>query len=91
MGKTITPKYRVVALDNFGKRQEFCWSGHATEKRLKEWRDRMNKSFRAGGTNEHVSREVGYVVQYGRCWIERNVPGGNKVVEFKPPMFEMMD
>ena len=70
-----------------------CWDGkrdgRPTVASLKKWRDGMNKSFEAGGSNEHISKHVGFIVRIGRCQIVEQTPR-IVVCEYVPPMFEVV-
>ena len=105
MGRIITPKYRVEYRDNDFKSvcdasytgrsgpingcKTQCWSGRATIGRLKDWRDTMNKSFEKGGSNEHITKALGFIVRVGVCQIIEQKTK-RVVCEFTPPLFEVV-
>jgi len=105
MGKIIKCKYRVEYIDNDWKScndrgwtgssapvrgcKTMVWKGRATEARLKDWRDGMNKSFRADGCNAHVSKFAGILVHIGSCQVVEQ-DSDRVVCRFIAPMFEVV-
>ena len=67
MGRSITPKYRLV-LDN----QIMIWRGKATQKELKNFVFAYAKSLEIGGCNDHVSKMLGYIPYPSEARIEYN-------------------
>jgi hypothetical protein len=98
MGRSITPTFRVEYHDNpFAKvdlnvRHSFSWNtkayGRPTNANLEKWRTAMNKSYAAGGVNEHVSEMLGYAVSISAAQIVRQA-SGEVVATYTAPMFEV--
>lgn len=104
MGRSITPTYRVeytgalLALGKVtadavsrvdGKRVHVQgWRGRATEALLADWRVTMNRSFQAGGSNEHISKayNVQEHINFARIVHQGT---GRVVAEVTMPTFEV--
>lgn len=94
MGKTITPKYRVVVTGNFATFNKaltpFAWEGPATPARLEEFRQSMNRSFNKGGANFHVSQADGFIYHISKATLIRQ--SDDKVIcEAVAPLFEVVE
>ena len=92
MGRITTPKYRIeLSCIHFGnKRKEwhsFSFSGKPTENSAKNFRDLMNESMKAGGTNEHLNKLMSL---YGRARVIEQKTN-LCVAEYNPPMFEVIN
>jgi hypothetical protein len=96
MGRSITPTFRVEYHDNpftaveLHVRDSFAWKasyGRPTAANLEKWRTAMNKSYAAGGVNEHISNMLGYVVNISAARIVRQATG-EVVATYSAPMFE---
>lgn len=88
MGKSITPKYRIV-VDN----QRFSWNckeyGKPTDKNLAEYVYKLGKSYELGGCNEHISKQLGYIPYPTKARIETNVQYNPVIMaEWKAAMFQ---
>lgn len=91
MGKTRTPKYRIE-LKFMGKWDHYPWKsawGKPTETVVKAVRDALNESFKAGGLNEHVSKNKGVLVSYSDSRAIEQATG-EVVAEYQAPMFEVI-
>lgn len=86
MGKVITPKYRVEYRDQQGQ-HSMAWNvgnpgggpypgdGKPTQPNLEKWRKALNKSFRPGGVNAHVSEALGFVLYVSAARIVNQATG----------------
>jgi hypothetical protein len=98
MGKTFTPKYRAEYRDNSGRWNTITWNvtsrtnvtGHGapTVENAERLRKALNKSFMSGGSNEHVSKAVGYVVHVNRLRVIHQATS-QVVSETVAPLFEI--
>jgi hypothetical protein len=86
MGKTTTPKYRLVLTDQAGS-HVMIWRGRATDKRLERWVNDYTASLHNGGVNAHISKALGYIPVPSKARIERNTTGGQTVASWNAPMF----
>ena len=72
MGRSITPKYRVI-LDG----QAMCWdskrNGRPSNSNLKRWVMAYASSLHLGGCNDHISKSLGYIPYPNIARIETNV------------------
>lgn len=55
----VTPTYRLDIIDKRGTRSTI-WQGPATKRKLHEAMVKYCESFKPGGTNEHVTKQLGY-------------------------------
>lgn len=91
MGRTVTPKYVVEASGFHFHLDAMAWDGRATEKRLEDWRQAMNRSFaEPDGANSHIRLRDGGIPHLSKAWIRHNWPNGAVVVEVNAPMFEVV-
>lgn len=86
MGKSTTPKYKLVVFDRDGS-YTASWSGKPTEKRLAEYIDKYIQSLKIGGCNEHISKRLGYIPVPHKAQITFNYHGGAVVAQWQAPMF----
>jgi hypothetical protein len=105
MGRIITPTHRVEYRSNLLAmgivRADGCsrvdgkpvhmqaWRGRATQARLADWRIQMNKSFQAGGANEHVSKAFNAVDHISFARIVRQADDA-VMAEVAMPTFEVV-
>ena len=88
MGTSVTPAYRVEYRDQTGMHSA-CWKGQATATRLEDWRQMMNLSFQAGGSNEHLGKALGFVPHVSHAQLVHQ-KSGRVVVTTTMPMFEVV-
>lgn len=89
MGKVVTPKYRIEAVDNQGRKSQWCWKGRVSEKALAEYMLGYNKSFLPGGTNEHVGKQEGVVPYHHKAQIVNQFT--NEIVAtWNAPVFQVL-
>ncbi len=84
MGKSITPKYRVI-MDG----QMMVWRGKASEKALEEYVKSYAKSLEAGGCNAHISKGLGYIPYPNNARIETNEKYPAVIATWKAGMFQV--
>lgn len=94
MGKVVTPKYRIEEKQKNGMwKTQFAWIvkeyGKPTKENLREYREKMNESFKKGGVNEHISENLGVQKVLGSLRIV-NQENNELVVQFDQPMFEII-
>lgn len=100
MGRSTTPKYDAQYWDQDGYHQ-IAWDcrrhGRATHRNAEKMRCALNKSFQAGGTNEHVrllGRKhpgmKGGIPHISKFQIVRNTSQRTVVAEAIQPMFEVI-
>lgn len=104
MGRCLTPKYRVEFRDNVlamgkcvadhkGHNGKPClshaWHGKPSYEALTAWRDMMNKSFKIGECNGHLTEAIGFEVHIHTCAIVRQ-KDGMLMFKYDAPMFEVV-
>lgn len=93
MGRSTTPTFVVDYQDQLGLHRA-AWStktsGRPTDTNLEAWRVAMNKSMNPGGCNEHVSKEVGFILHVSKASIHNQKTGRLHVADAKAPMFEVL-
>jgi hypothetical protein len=95
MGKTFTPKYRVVIWEYTGRTQKHvegwdCKSyGRPTIKNLAKFIADLQKSYELGEVNEHISKMYGCIPNVFKAMIEtneRNYP--ETMAQYYAPLFQ---
>ena len=85
MGKTVTPKYRLVVWDGKSK-SVMSWRGQATGKRLENWIHGYINSLKPRGSNYHLSKSLGYMPIPNKANIV-NQKTNTVVASWKAPKF----
>lgn len=94
MGKTVTPRNRIeyaTNKQNGNGRWLKVWNtlsakGRWNDQKLADYMIDFGKSFEVGGTNEHISREFGYVPYPVEARVVDQFTGEVKA-EWKPGAF----
>lgn len=102
MGRSTTPKHVAVfkTNDKTHGMTPFAWrpraqygipgDGIANDANLAKFVAGYNASFEPGGTNEHLSDAVGFIVRIHHAAIYENCAGGAMVAEYNAPAFEVV-
>lgn len=67
MGKSMTPKYRMVIDGNY-----MTWQGRASVSLLEDLVKAYAASLEIGGCNEHISKSLGHIPYPNKARIETN-------------------
>lgn len=67
MGKSVTPKYRLMVVEHGHYISPMAWNGRANEKRLADWIAKYIDSLKVGGCNEHLSKAIRIYPGSGQC------------------------
>lgn len=90
MGRSITPKYKIV-LDDGSALLDMCWNskqyGKPTNENLEKWVLAYGASLNPNGVNSHVRDSKGCIPYPRKAWIKYNKSNGATVAEWKAPMF----
>ena len=94
MGRTIIPTYYAETRDNRNLGWlHLAWNcrdhGWPSVENAERYRDSLNKSFKIGGVNEHISRSAGILVHVSELRIIHNKTG-EVVASAKAPLFEVV-
>lgn len=92
MGRSFTPKYRIESMEWApgvgGYTGSYAWDGkrHGAPsiEAASKWREAMNKSFEAGGTNAHLAG-----TRIGSVKLVRQ-SDAKLMAEYTPPMFQVV-
>lgn len=99
MGKTITPKYKVLVTEPVYVNGQFrgsrtntmSWDckryGRPTSENVKKYAITLGKSYEIGGVNEHISKACGAIPYPSSATVAYNYAGGATVAEWTAPMF----
>jgi hypothetical protein len=95
MGRSITPKYRVEMF----RRNPFtgdrvsdveCWKGRASDTLLESYVLRLERSYKPGEVNGHISASFGYLPAYDAARIV-DQKTGQVVATWKSAPFRVME